>query len=305
MVGRTHGVHAEPITFGAKLAGWAFELERDRHRLERALEGMRVGKLSGAVGVYGGGDPEVERIACERLGLEPEPASTQVIPRDRHAELLSALALCASSLERFATEIRHLARTEVREVRSRSAGQKGSSAMPHKRNPIVAERSVRPRPRRSRRRARRPRERRPLARARHLALERRARRPARCVPGARLHARPVRVARRRTRRRPERMRAEPRRVARARLQPAGAARARRGRARPGRGLPPGAAKRAAAWDEERDFRELLEADEEIAARARPTRSATLSTSATRFATSTRSSSASPPSTTPKEETVHA
>jgi adenylosuccinate lyase len=141
MVGRTHGVHAEPITLGAKLAGWAFELDRDRGRLARALEGMRVGKLAGAVGTYGGGDPEVERIACERLGLAPEAVATQVVPRDRHAELLSALALCAASLERFATEIRHLARTEVGEVQEPfGRGQKGSSAMPHKRNPVVAER---------------------------------------------------------------------------------------------------------------------------------------------------------------------
>jgi len=141
MVGRTHGVHAEPITFGAKLAGWAFEVERDRGRVARALEGMRVGKLAGAVGTYAGGDPEVERIACERLGLVPESAATQVVPRDRHAELLSTLALCASSLERFATEIRHLARTEVGEVQEPfGRGQKGSSAMPHKRNPVVAER---------------------------------------------------------------------------------------------------------------------------------------------------------------------
>jgi adenylosuccinate lyase len=140
-VGRTHGVHAEATTFGAKLAGWAFELARDRERLERALEGMRVGKLAGAVGTYGGGDPELERVACERLGLVPEDVATQVVPRDRHAELLSALALCAASLERFATEIRHLARTEVREVQEPfRRGQKGSSAMPHKRNPIVAER---------------------------------------------------------------------------------------------------------------------------------------------------------------------
>ena len=141
MAGRTHGIHAEPITFGAKLAGWAFELERTRERLERALEGMRVGKLAGAVGTYGGGDPEVERIACERLGLVPEPVATQIVPRDRHAELLSALALCASSLDRFATEIRHLARTELGEVQEPfRSGQKGSSAMPHKRNPVVAER---------------------------------------------------------------------------------------------------------------------------------------------------------------------
>jgi adenylosuccinate lyase len=141
MAGRTHGVHAEPITFGAKLAGWAFELERDRERLAQALEGMRVGKLAGAVGTYGGGDPEVERLACERLGLEPEPVPTQVVPRDRYAQLLSALALCAASLDRFVTEIRHLARTELREVEEPfGSGQKGSSAMPHKRNPVVAER---------------------------------------------------------------------------------------------------------------------------------------------------------------------
>ncbi|MCP9485938.1 MAG: adenylosuccinate lyase [Gaiellaceae bacterium MAG52_C11] len=140
-IGRTHGVHAEPTTFGLKLAGWAFALERDRVRVVRALEGMRVGKLSGAVGTYSATDPEVERIACERLGLEPAPSSTQILQRDRHAEVLSALALLATSLERFALEIRHLARTEVREVEEPfGRGQKGSSAMPHKRNPIVAER---------------------------------------------------------------------------------------------------------------------------------------------------------------------
>ena len=140
-IGRTHGVHAEPTTFGLKLAGWAFELDRGRTRLERALEGLRVGKLSGAVGTYSATDPELERIACERLGLEPAPVSTQILQRDRHAELLSAVALVAASLERFALEIRHLARTEVREVEEPfGAGQKGSSAMPHKRNPITAER---------------------------------------------------------------------------------------------------------------------------------------------------------------------
>jgi adenylosuccinate lyase len=140
-VGRTHGVHAEPITFGWKLAGWAFELDRARTRVGRALEANRVGQLSGTVGTYGELDPEVERIACERLGLEPDPLSTQVIARDRHAELLCALALCAASLERFATEIRQLARTEVREVEEPfGEGMKGSSAMPHKRNPKVAER---------------------------------------------------------------------------------------------------------------------------------------------------------------------
>jgi adenylosuccinate lyase len=140
-VGRSHGVHAEPTTFGWKLAGWAFELDRARDRLARALETNRVGQLSGTVGTYAQVEPEVERIACERLGLEPDPLSTQVIARDRHAELLGSLALCATSLERFATEIRHLARTEVREVEEPfGKGMKGSSAMPHKRNPKVAER---------------------------------------------------------------------------------------------------------------------------------------------------------------------
>ncbi|HEY1369922.1 MAG TPA: adenylosuccinate lyase [Gaiellaceae bacterium] len=140
-IGRTHGVHAEPTTFGWKLVGWAFELDRSRTRLERALDATRVGKLSGTVGTYASVDPEVERLACERLGLEPEPVSTQVVARDRHAELLAALALCATSLERFATEIRHLARTEVLEVEEPfGRGMKGSSAMPHKRNPKIAER---------------------------------------------------------------------------------------------------------------------------------------------------------------------
>src|SRR5947207_1448227 len=140
-IGRSHGIHAEPTTFGWKVAGWAFELDRGRARLVRALEANRIGQLSGTVGTYAAVDPEVERIACERLGLEPEPVSTQVIARDRHAELLAALALVATSLERFATEIRHLARTEVREVEEPFAsGMKGSSAMPHKRNPKIAER---------------------------------------------------------------------------------------------------------------------------------------------------------------------
>jgi adenylosuccinate lyase len=140
-IGRTHGVHAEPTTFGLKLAVWAFELDRARSRVGRALEAVRVGKLSGAVGNYAAVDPEVERLACERLCLEPEPAATQVVQRDRHAELLTALAVAAASLERFALEIRHLARTEVAEVQEPfGEDQKGSSAMPHKRNPVVAER---------------------------------------------------------------------------------------------------------------------------------------------------------------------
>jgi adenylosuccinate lyase len=140
-IGRSHGIHAEPITFGWKLAGWAFELDRSRARVQRALEVNRVGQLSGTVGTYAQIEPEVERLACERLGLEPDPLSTQVIARDRHAELLSTLALLATSIERFATEIRHLARTEVGEVEEPfRRGMKGSSAMPHKRNPKVAER---------------------------------------------------------------------------------------------------------------------------------------------------------------------
>jgi adenylosuccinate lyase len=140
-IGRSHGIHAEPTTFGWKLAGWAFELDRARARIATALETNRVGQLSGTVGTYAQVEPDVERSACERLGLEPDPLSTQVIARDRHAELLTALALAATSLERFATEIRHLARTEVREVEEPFAkGMKGSSAMPHKRNPKVAER---------------------------------------------------------------------------------------------------------------------------------------------------------------------
>jgi adenylosuccinate lyase len=141
IIGRTHGVHAEPTTFGLKLAVWAFELDRARERMRASLDGLRVGKLSGAVGTYSATDPEVERVACERLGLEPAEASTQVIQRDRHAALLAALALTAASLEKFALEIRHLARTEVHEVEEPfRRGQKGSSAMPHKRNPVVAER---------------------------------------------------------------------------------------------------------------------------------------------------------------------
>jgi adenylosuccinate lyase len=140
-MGRTHGVHAEPTTYGLKLLGWWCELERGRERLDAAVRGVAVGKLSGAVGAYGNVDPRVEELVCERLGLAVEPVSTQVVSRDRHAALLSAIALLGSSLDRFATEIRHLQRSEVREVREPFAeGQKGSSAMPHKRNPIVCER---------------------------------------------------------------------------------------------------------------------------------------------------------------------
>ena len=140
-VGRTHGVHAEPTTFGVKLAGFAFEAHRNLRRLERAVEHVSVGALSGAVGTYATNGPEFERVVLQRLGLAREDVSTQVVARDRHAELLSAIALAGAGLERFATEIRHLQRTEVREVEEPfREGQKGSSAMPHKRNPIVSER---------------------------------------------------------------------------------------------------------------------------------------------------------------------
>jgi adenylosuccinate lyase len=140
MVGRSHGVHAEPITFGSKLALWALQLRRDRERLRRARDSVAVGKLSGVVGTYSNVDPEVETFVCERLGLTPTPA-TQVIARDRHAEFLYACASVGASIETFATEIRHLQRTEVGEVEEpfREGSQKGSSAMPHKRNPWRSE----------------------------------------------------------------------------------------------------------------------------------------------------------------------
>jgi len=141
MAGRTHGVHAEPTSFGHKLALWAFELDRDRERLRRAREAVSVGKVSGAVGTYAQLDPRVEEHVCGELGLRPAEASSQVVSRDRHAEYMAALAILASSLDVIATEIRNLARTEVREVQEPFAeGQKGSSAMPHKRNPVRCER---------------------------------------------------------------------------------------------------------------------------------------------------------------------
>jgi adenylosuccinate lyase len=139
-VGRTHGVHAEPTTFGLKLAGFAFEAHRNAERLERAFAQAAVGAVSGAVGTYAATSPEFEARVLARLGLQREDVSTQVVARDRHAELLSAIALAGAGLERLATEIRHLQRTEVREVQEPfRAGQKGSSAMPHKRNPIKSE----------------------------------------------------------------------------------------------------------------------------------------------------------------------
>ena len=141
MVGRSHGIHAEPITFGFKLAGWLAEVLRNRDRLVRLRKEIAVGKISGAVGTYANVDPQIEAIACQKLGLEPDCASTQVISRDRHADYVQQLALLTASIERFAVEIRNLQRTDVLEVEEFfSKKQKGSSAMPHKRNPIRSER---------------------------------------------------------------------------------------------------------------------------------------------------------------------
>ena len=141
MIGRSHGIHAEPITFGFKLAGWLAEVLRHQERLTRLRGDIAVGKISGAVGTYANIEPQVEAIACQKLGLVPDPASTQVISRDRHADYVQQLALLGASIERFAVEIRNLQRTDVLEVEEFfSKGQKGSSAMPHKRNPIRSER---------------------------------------------------------------------------------------------------------------------------------------------------------------------
>ncbi|HEX7102196.1 MAG TPA: adenylosuccinate lyase [Nitrolancea sp.] len=141
MIGRTHGVHAEPITFGFKLAVWYDELRRHRKRLEEARENIRVGKISGAVGTHANVPPDLEDDVCQQLGLRAAPVSTQIIQRDRHAQVINALALLASSLDKFATEIRHLQRTEVRELEEPfDPGNQGSSAMPHKRNPHESER---------------------------------------------------------------------------------------------------------------------------------------------------------------------
>jgi len=143
MMGRTHGVHAEPTTFGLKLAGWAFELDRDRERLRAASAGLAVGKISGPVGTYSHLEPAVETEVLAELGLTPEPVSTQIVARDRHAAFLTTLAVTGGSLERFATEVRNLQHTEIGEVMEPfRVGQKGSSAMPHKRNPILSERLV-------------------------------------------------------------------------------------------------------------------------------------------------------------------
>lgn len=140
MIGRSHGVHAEPITLGLKFALWYEEMKRNRERLLKARETVRVGKISGAVGTYANIDPEIEKAACEKLGLKPDPISTQIVQRDRHAEFFTTLAVIGCTIEKIAVEIRHLQRTEVREAEEYFApGQKGSSAMPHKRNPIGCE----------------------------------------------------------------------------------------------------------------------------------------------------------------------
>jgi adenylosuccinate lyase len=140
MIGRSHGIHAEPVTFGLKLALWYAEMNRNRQRLRRAQQTISVGKISGSVGTYANVDPEVEQLACVQLGLKPAPISTQIIQRDRHAEYFSTLAIVASSIEKIAIEIRHLQRTEVLEAEEYFAKeQKGSSSMPHKRNPIGSE----------------------------------------------------------------------------------------------------------------------------------------------------------------------
>lgn len=141
MIGRTHGVHAEPITFGFKLAGWYAELQRNRERLVRARVGIAFGKISGAVGTHANVPPDLEDEVCSALGLGIDPVSTQIVQRDRHAEFMAALAILATSLDKFAVEIRHLARTEVRELEEAfDPGNQGSSAMPHKRNPHESER---------------------------------------------------------------------------------------------------------------------------------------------------------------------
>lgn len=140
MIGRSHGIHAEPITFGLKLANWYGEMQRNRERLKRARAAVSVGKIAGAVGTFSFVDPFVEEYVCVRLGLQPAPVSSQIVQRDRHAEYFTVLAIIASSLDKFAQEIRLLQRTEVREVEEYfSPGQKGSSAMPHKRNPVLSE----------------------------------------------------------------------------------------------------------------------------------------------------------------------
>lgn len=141
MVGRTHGIHAEPVTLGFKICVWTFEMDRNLKRIEQARENISYGKISGAVGTYANNPPELEERVCAKLGLKPSPASNQVLQRDRHAQLMSVLAICGATLEKIALEVRNLQRTDVRELEEPfTSGQKGSSAMPHKKNPIICER---------------------------------------------------------------------------------------------------------------------------------------------------------------------
>ena len=190
MMGRTHGVHAEPTTFGLKLALWVEETRRMRQRLEQATRGISVGKFSGAVGTHATLPPEVEETACKFLGLEVEKISSQIVPRDRHAEFVSVLALCAASLEKFATEIRGLQRTEVREVEEPfHAGQTGSSAMPHKRKSGVVRAHLRPGATDSRTFRDGAGERGAVARAGYFTFVGGAHHPAGRDDGARLHPR--------------------------------------------------------------------------------------------------------------------
>ena len=246
MIGRTHGVHAEPMTFGIKLALWHAELQRDLDRILRARDVVSVGKLSGAVGTFAHLDPDIEARVCSRLGLEPAPVASQVIQRDRHAELMSALAITAASLEKFALEIRGLQKTEIGEVEEPfGKGQKGSSAMPHKRNPIGCEqitglaRLVRANA------VAALREHRAVARARHLAFLRRARHPPRQLHRARPHAAPLHAHRLRHGRLRGPHAREPRAVARCRVLGNGAARARQARRVARAGVRVGAAQRHA------------------------------------------------------------
>ena len=195
MMGRTHSVHAEPTTFGLKCAGWAFEVARGRHRLAEATAEIATGKISGPVGTYSHLAPEIEAEVLAELGLRVDPVSTQIVQRDRHAAFLAAIAILGGSLERLATEVRNLQHTEIAEVMEPfQPGQKGSSAMPHKRNPILSERIAGPRPAAARLRPDRPREPAAVARARHQPQLRGAGRAARRHDPARLHAGPDDVA---------------------------------------------------------------------------------------------------------------
>ena len=265
MVGRTHGVHAEPTTFGLKLANWFAEVRRQQARFAAAVEQMRVGKISGAVGTFAHISPDAEERICQRLGLDAAPISSQVIQRDRHAHYVATLALITATLEKIALEVRHLQRTEVREAQEYfSKDQKGSSAMPHKKNPITSEqicglaRVVRAE------RAGGLRKRRAVARARHLALLGRARHPGRLDHSDRLSARPHDRPGPAPAGLPRAHAGQPRDRRRAGLFRATAAGARRQR-RPTRDrLPLGTAKRPAGLGGGGgDFRALVEPDPDI------------------------------------------